>query len=108
MSIPDAAKTLLDEILPKLSNPWLFIGLLGQVLFTCRFIVQWIASERKGRSVIPVHFWFLSLGGSMLLLAYALYIADPVFILAYLFNGLIYIRNLMLIRRENTAKGGTA
>ena len=108
MNLQEIADRFVKDLLPKLSSPWIVAGLLGQVLFTCRFIVQWIASERKGRSVIPIHFWFLSLGGSTLLLIYALHIADPVFILAYLFNGLIYVRNLMLIHRENMAKGGTA
>jgi len=58
----------------------LVVGFLGQALFTGRFLVQWVASERKGRSVVPVHFWILSLAGSRTLLTYAIYGRDTVFI----------------------------
>jgi lipid-A-disaccharide synthase-like uncharacterized protein len=80
------------------------VGLLGQLLFTARFVVQWIASERAGRSVIPVSFWFLSIGGSLILFAYALYRADPVFILGQGLGTLIYVRNLVLIARERRSR----
>ena len=76
------------------------IGFLGQGLFTARFLVQWIASEKAGRSVIPLAFWFFSLGGGGLLLIYALYRGDPVFILGQGLGMFIYARNLMLIRKE--------
>lgn len=76
------------------------IGLIGQLLFTARFLVQWIASERAGRSVIPVSFWFFSLGGGFILLGYAIYRKDPVFILGQAMGTFIYLRNLMLISRE--------
>jgi lipid-A-disaccharide synthase-like uncharacterized protein len=78
---------------------WLLIGLGGQLLFTARFVVQWIVSERKKRSVIPVAFWYLSLAGSLVLLSYAIYRKDPVFILGFSFNSVVYIRNLRLIYR---------
>jgi lipid-A-disaccharide synthase-like uncharacterized protein len=79
------------------------IGFLGQALFTARFLVQWIASERAGRSVVPVSFWFFSLGGGLILFAYALYRGDPVFIVGQGLGTFIYVRNLMLIAQE---KGG--
>lgn len=79
---------------------WVGIGFLGQALFSARFIVQWLASERAKRSVMPVAFWFLSLGGGATLLAYALYRQDPVFIVGQATGLLIYIRNLTLIRKE--------
>lgn len=79
------------------------LGLVGQTVFMGRFLVQWIASERAGKSVIPVAFWWLSLVGSVLLLSYALLRADPVFILAQSFGGIVYIRNLMLIHQQRTA-----
>lgn len=79
------------------------VGLVGQLLFTARFMVQWIASERAGRSVVPVSFWYLSIGGSLILLAYALYRADPVFILGQGLGTFIYMRNLALIARERRA-----
>ena len=76
------------------------IGLLGQLLFTARFLVQWIASERAGKSVIPISFWFFSLGGGFILLGYAIYRQDPVFIIGQALGSLIYIRNLMLIAKS--------
>ena len=80
------------------------IGLVGQLFFSARFLVQWIASERAGRSVIPVAFWFFSLGGGVILFGYALYRADPVFILGQGLGTFIYVRNLMLIAQERRAK----
>jgi len=79
---------------------WLLVGLGGQVMFFGRFIVQWIQSERSGRSVIPLAFWYLSLGGGALLLAYSIHLGDPVFILGQSAGALVYIRNLMLLRRS--------
>lgn len=80
-------------------NLWLVVGILGQAAFMARFIVQWIASERCGSSVIPITFWYLSLVGSSGLLAYAIARADPVFILGQSIGSIIYIRNLILIHR---------
>jgi lipid-A-disaccharide synthase-like uncharacterized protein len=82
---------------------WLAIGFLGQAVFTGRFLVQWIASERAGRSVVPVLFWFLSIAGSLLLLVYAVHRRDPVFMLGQSAGLLVYFRNLHLIRREDRA-----
>jgi len=76
---------------------WLSIGFLGQFVFSMRFIVQWIASERRRESVIPVAFWYISLTGSAILFAYAVYRRDPVFVLGQGFGAIVYIRNLMLI-----------
>jgi len=88
---------------------WVLIGLAAQLAFTARFVVQWIASERCGKSVVPIAFWYLSLCGSSGLLFYAIVRADPVFILGQSMGSIIYLRNLMLIyqqrnrqRRENT------
>ncbi len=80
------------------------IGFLGQALFSARFLVQWIASERAGRSVVPVAFWFFSLGGGLILFAYALYRGDPVFIVGQGMGTFIYVRNLMLIAKEKKVK----
>src|SRR5450830_1289651 len=76
---------------------WVILGLVAQFFFTMRFAVQWIASERAGRSVIPVAFWFFSIGGGLLLLVYALYRRDPVFIAGQALGLLVYIRNLYFI-----------
>lgn len=78
---------------------WLGFGLLGQAAFASRFLIQWIASERAGRSTFPMAFWYLSLVGSMILLIYAFHRMEPVFLLAYLPNAFIYTRNIILIRR---------
>ena len=88
---------------------WAYIGIIAQALFTGRFVVQWLASEKAGRSVIPFSFWTLSIGGGLLLLVYALYRRDPVFILGQAFGVLIYLRNLTFVlreRREERAKPG--
>lgn len=79
---------------------WLALGLAGQLVFTGRFALQWLYSEYKKRSVIPVGFWYLSLVGSALLLAYAIYREDPVFILGQSFGFVVYLRNLQLIKRH--------
>ena len=80
---------------------WIAVGFLGQAFFSARFLVQWLASERAKRSVVPIAFWFLSLGGGATLLAYAIYRADPVFIVGQGAGLFIYLRNLALIRRES-------
>ena len=79
---------------------WVALGFLAQALFSARFLVQWIASERAGRSVIPVAFWLFSIGGGTLLLVYALYRKDPVFIAGQALGLFIYARNLYFVRRE--------
>jgi lipid-A-disaccharide synthase-like uncharacterized protein len=81
----------------------LVIGFSGQALFSARFLVQWIASERQGRSVVPVAFWYFSIAGGLTLLGYAIYRMDPVFILGQGMGVFIYLRNLHLIRREHAA-----
>jgi lipid-A-disaccharide synthase-like uncharacterized protein len=81
---------------------WLSIGLLGQASFSMRFLVQWIASERRKESVIPVSFWFFSIGGGLTLLIYAIYRMDPVFIIGQGAGLIVYLRNLYLIRRKQS------
>lgn len=80
---------------------WIGIGLTGQLLFTSRFLVQWIASERRRESVIPVAFWWFSLAGGVTLLSYALWRRDPVFILGQAMGLVVYARNLALIHARN-------
>jgi lipid-A-disaccharide synthase-like uncharacterized protein len=79
---------------------WVLLGFAAQALFTARFLVQWIASERQGKSVIPIAFWFFSIGGGLLLLVYALYRRDPVFIAGQAFGVFVYLRNLQFVLRE--------
>jgi lipid-A-disaccharide synthase-like uncharacterized protein len=78
---------------------WTGIGFLGQFLFGCRFIVQWLRSEKAKQSVVPLSFWYLSLLGGAVLLVYAIYRRDPVFILGQGLGLLIYFRNVQLIHR---------
>jgi lipid-A-disaccharide synthase-like uncharacterized protein len=81
---------------------WLAIGFIGQALFFGRFFVQWIASERRKQSVVPRSFWYLSLAGGVVLLAYAIHRRDPVFILGQATGFFIYTRNLWFIHRPQS------
>ena len=85
---------------------WLVMGLLGQAMFSARFLVQWIVSEVRRESIVPYVFWWFSLWGGATLLAYAIWRQDPVFITGQSFGLVVYLRNLMLIRAK--AKAGTA
>ena len=84
----------------QLSIMWVIIGFIGQGLFSARFILQWIVSERKKQSIIPVGFWYFSLLGGVTLFAYALHKEDPVFIVGQGAGLLVYSRNLYLIRKR--------
>lgn len=79
---------------------WIILGFVGQLFFTMRFVVQWIATETKKKSVVPTMFWYFSILGSMLLLSYAIYRKDPVFILGQSFGIIVYTRNLYFIHKE--------
>jgi lipid-A-disaccharide synthase-like uncharacterized protein len=81
---------------------WVIVGFLGQGLFVMRWVVQWLKSEREGVSTIPLGFWYLSLIGGLITLAYAIYRRDPVFITGQSVGTLVYLRNLMLIYRNKT------
>jgi lipid-A-disaccharide synthase-like uncharacterized protein len=80
---------------------WLSVGFLGQALFSGRFLVQWIVSETRRESVIPVAFWWFSITGGITLLGYAIWRQDPVFITGQAFGLLVYARNLVLIKRKS-------
>jgi lipid-A-disaccharide synthase-like uncharacterized protein len=79
---------------------WVVVGLTGQLMFSMRFIVQWISSERARKSVMPIAFWYFSIAGGLILLSYAIYRRDPVFILGQATGIIIYSRNLYLIHAE--------
>lgn len=81
---------------------WVAVGLAGQALFSARFLVQWIATERKQKSVIPREFWYFSIGGGLTLLAYAIHRLDPVFILGQGAGLFVYARNLYFIHRRGS------
>jgi len=82
---------------------WLILGLVGQALFSMRFLIQWIYSEKHKKSVIPTAFWYFSLAGGLTLLSYAILRQDPVFIIGQGMGLFVYIRNLMFIRKEQTS-----
>jgi lipid-A-disaccharide synthase-like uncharacterized protein len=96
-----AAKPFLDVLM----TPMGLIGMLGQVCFFSRFLVQWVASERKRQSTVPIAFWYLSIGGGAMLLWYALWRKDPVISLGQAVGLFVYVRNLMLIHRYKPAPG---
>jgi lipid-A-disaccharide synthase-like uncharacterized protein len=79
---------------------WLGVGFLGQAFFSARFLIQWIASERRGKSVVPRAFWYFSIGGGLTLLIYALWRRDPVFILGQGAGLFVYARNLYFVLRD--------
>lgn len=87
-------------------HAWIAIGLAGQLLFSARFLIQWLASERQKRSMIPIAFWHFSIGGGLLLLLYSVHRMDPVFILGQSMGLFIYARNLSLIRGAGPIAGG--
>ena len=87
----------LQDVFVVKFDAWVVLGFVAQAFFTMRFVVQWIASERARASVIPVAFWFFSIGGGALLLVYALYRRDPVFIAGQALGLVVYLRNLYFI-----------
>ncbi|WP_422924180.1 lipid-A-disaccharide synthase N-terminal domain-containing protein [Singulisphaera sp. PoT] len=92
---------LMSDVWHMLSHMsiWVKIGFLGQAVFTARFVVQWVASEKKRDSVMPVAFWWLSLSGGLILLSYAIHRKDPVIILGQAMGLVVYVRNLMLVAK---------
>ena len=95
-----AISAYLNDVLVTRLDWWSFLGLTAQLMFTMRFLVQWVASERAGRSVIPLAFWIFSICGGVLLLAYALYRKDAVFIVGQAFGLFVYLRNIYFVTRE--------
>ena len=90
--------------LEQIPLTWLVLGLLGQAMFSTRFLIQWIASERSKESVMPIAFWWFSLAGGLCLLSYATFRADPIFILGQSAGMIVYLRNLALLRRKRLAE----
>jgi len=84
-------------------NAWVILGFVGQFMFGSRFFVQWIISEKRGESIIPEVFWYLSMAGSAILLTYAIHRRDPVFIMGQTGGLFVYIRNVMLIYKKKKA-----
>ena len=104
IDLSQAVGDYLHDVFVAKLDWWVLLGFLAQLLFTMRFVVQWIVSERAGRSVIPLAFWWFSIGGGLLLLVYALYRRDPVFIAGQAFGVFVYLRNVYFVLRERKAE----
>jgi lipid-A-disaccharide synthase-like uncharacterized protein len=100
IDLANAVGGYLQDVFVTNLDWWVLLGFVAQGLFTARFVVQWIASERAGKSVIPFAFWLFSIGGGVLLLVYALYRKDPVFIAGQSFGVFVYLRNLYFVTRD--------
>jgi lipid-A-disaccharide synthase-like uncharacterized protein len=105
--VTDLRAYLYDVFVAKFDF-WLAFGLIAQLLFTARFVVQWIVSEKLGKSVVPLAFWFLSMGGGLMLLIYGLVRREPIIILGQGLAIFIYMRNLVLIFRNKADKSESA
>jgi lipid-A-disaccharide synthase-like uncharacterized protein len=103
MDILYAAWAYIFDVFVVRLDWWVAFGFTAQALFGARFFVQWIASERVGKSVVPLAFWLLSISGGTLMVIYALYRRDPVFILGQSLGLFIYLRNLQLVLRERAS-----
>ena len=108
IDISRAVGAYLHDVFINRLDWWVILGFVAQAMFSARFLVQWIASERAGRSVIPLAFWTFSIAGGVLLLAYALYRKDPVFIAGQAFGVFVYLRNLYFVLRDRKATVRTA
>jgi lipid-A-disaccharide synthase-like uncharacterized protein len=100
VDLSQAVGAYLHEVFVAKFQWIVLLGYAAQIMFTMRFVVQWIASERAGKMVMPIAFWFFSIGGGFLLFGYALYIRDPVFILGQGFGVFVYARNLYFELRD--------
>jgi len=103
VDISHAVGAYLSDVFVTRLDWWVLLGFVAQFMFTMRFVVQWIASERAGHSVIPTAFWIFSILGGALLLAYALYRKDAVFIAGQAFSFFVYARNLYFVMRDRRA-----
>ena len=103
-----AVGSYLHEVFVINLDWWVLLGFAAQAFFTMRFVVQWVASERAGRSVVPIAFWWFSIGGGILLLVYALYRKDPVFIAGQSFGVFVYLRNLYFVLRDRRSEAHAA
>lgn len=99
VDLSNAVGSYLHDVFVTRLDWWVLLGFVAQAFFTMRFLVQWLASEKAGKSVIPLAFWWFSIGGGLLLLVYAIYRRDPVFILGQGFGVFVYLRNLQFVLR---------
>src|SRR5262245_18334942 len=104
----NAVGNYLYDVYTRTADWAIVVGYMAQALFTTRFVVQWIASERAGKSVMPIAFWIISIVGGLMLLGYALYRKDPVFILGQACGVFVYLRNLQFVTRSRRIDGSVA
>ena len=107
VELSNAVGNYLHDVFVMRLDWWVLLGFVAQAFFTMRFLVQWLASEKVGKSVIPLAFWWFSIGGGLLLLVYALYRRDPVFILGQGFGVFVYLRNLQFVLRARKQGAAT-
>jgi lipid-A-disaccharide synthase-like uncharacterized protein len=100
ISIGQAISSVFYDAFVAKFDFWLVFGICAQLLFAARFLVQWITSERAGKSVIPFAFWIFSMGGGLMTLVYGIVKREPVIILGQGLSTIIYVRNIMLIMKE--------
>jgi lipid-A-disaccharide synthase-like uncharacterized protein len=108
VDLSHAVGAYLSDVFIDRLDWWVLLGFIAQFMFTMRFVVQWIASERAGHSVIPMAFWIFSILGGTLLLVYALYRKDAVFIAGQAFSFFVYARNLYFVMRDRKTAAGAA
>ena len=108
VDLSHAVGAYLSDVFIDRLDWWVLLGFIAQFMFTMRFVVQWIASERAGHSVIPMAFWIFSILGGTLLLVYALYRKDAVFIAGQAFSFFVYARNLYFVTRDRKAAASAA
>lgn len=92
---------MLQKLWGQFQDPWVIIGLIGQSFFFLRFLIQWLASERAGMSVIPRAFWYMSIAGALIVLVYGVQRVEPVLIVGQSAGLIVYLRNLWLIYRRH-------
>ncbi len=107
-SLSQAVGDYLYDVFVTRFDLWLVFGLLAQLVFTARFLVQWLASERAGRSVVPIAFWFLSIVGGTMTLVYGIQRREPVIIMGQSLSIFIYLRNVMLIFKNKSSQSESA
>ena len=105
IAIGEELRAILYDAFVAKFDFWLVFGIVAQLLFAARFLVQWISSERAGKSVIPFAFWIFSMGGGLMTLTYGLVKREPVIIIGQALATIIYVRNIMLIFRERRDNG---
>lgn len=105
ISIGQAISEYVYDVFVLKFDFWLLFGIVAQLLFTARFLVQWLASEKQGQSVMPLAFWYFSMAGGLMTLVYGIVRREPIIIMGQVLAVFIYLRNLILIFRNRRKRG---